>query len=374
MRRAIIHIGMPRTGSTSLQQVLTTLRSQMAAVGLLYPDLAPYGAQQVADVNHQRLGEALDGRRPRSERRVMLERLDRALADTDADTVILSYEDFSVQRPGFGVPRTLSELFTRRGFAMEVVMAVKPPFEFLNSAYAHRAQLVKEPRTFREYAVANRRSGRLDYRALIAPWARATDGAVTAVPLRDARSDATLVERFVAELGLTERLRPMMDAEVLCTATNRSSGPLAVEASRRLRRLRVHRQVDGHPRRIGHVLDQAAWSRGLDPEPFRGDAPDLAEEIADRFAATCARFAELAWGLPWDRVVAAAPARAPNEWAGRPIPSETEAQIGLLMRETMRQFDFRRPPAWRRIPAEGAETVALGLARLAGLESRWRVN
>lgn len=374
MRRAIIHIGMPRTGSTSLQLVLTTLRSQMAGVGLLYPDLAPYGAQQVADVNHQRLGEALDGRRPRSERRATLERLDRALADTDADTVILSYEDFSVQRPGFGVPRTLSELFTRRGFAMEVVMAVKPPFEFLNSAYAHRAQLVKEPRTFRDYALANRRSGRLDYRALIAPWARAADGAVTAVPLRDARSDATLVERFVAALGLTERLRPMMDAEALRTATNRSSGPLAVEASRRLRRLRVHRQVDGHPRRIGHVLDQAAWSRGLDPEPFRGDAPELAEEIADRFAATCARFADLAWGQPWDRVVAPAPARAPNEWAGRPIPSETEAQIGLLMRETMRQFDFRRPPAWRRIPAEGAETVALGLARLAGLESRWRVN
>jgi len=82
----------------------------------------------------------------------------------------------------------------------------------------------------------------------------------------------------------------------------------------------------------------------------------------------------LAWGLPWDRVVAAAPARAPNEWAGRPIPPETEAQIALLMRETMRRFDFRKPPAWRRIPAECVEGVALGAARLAGLESRWRVT
>ncbi|TXM66654.1 hypothetical protein [Methylobacterium sp. WL120] len=374
MRRAIIHIGMPRTGSTSLQLVLATLRPRLAEAGLLYPDLAPEGARSGADVNHQGLGEALDGRRPRAERRTMLARLDRALADTDADTVILSYEDFSVQRPSFGVPRTLSEVFARRGFAMEVVMAVKPPFEFLNSAYAHRAQLVKEPRTFREYARAHRRSGRLDYRALIAPWAQATDGAVTAVPLRDARSDATLVERFVAALGLAGRLGPMMDAAVLGTVTNRSSGPLAVEASRRLRSLRVHRQVDGHPRRIGHVLDQAAWSRGLDPEPFRGDAPELAEELADRFAATCARFAELAWGLPWDRVVAAAPARAPNEWAGRPIPAEAEAQIALLMRETMRRFDFRRPPAWRRVPAECVERATLGAARLAGFESRWRVS
>lgn len=374
MRRAIIHIGMPRTGSTSLQQVLATLRPRLGRAGLLYPELAPPGAPDGADVNHQSLGEALDGRRPRAQRRTILERLDRTLAETDADTVILSYEDFSVQRPGFRAPETLAAIFARRGFAMEVAMAVKPPFEFLNSAYAHRAQLVKEPRSFRGYARAHRRSGRLDYRALIAPWARAANGPVTAVPLRDARSDATLVERFVAALGLADRLGPMMDAQTLRTVTNRSPGPLAVEASRRLRRLRVHRQVAGHPRRVGHVLDQAAWSRGLDPEPFRGDAPELRDEIAERFAGSCERFAEFAWGTSWDRVVAAAPARAPNEWAGRPIPPETEALVALLMRETMRRFDFRAPPAWRRAPADWAEAAAEGLARLAGYESRWRVH
>ncbi|WP_375463777.1 hypothetical protein [uncultured Methylobacterium sp.] len=374
MRRAIIHIGMPRTGSTSLQYVLATLRPRLAEAGLLYPELALPGSHEGADVNHQCLGAALDGRRPRSERRAILDRLDGVLGGTDADTVILSYEDFSVQRPGFRVPATLAEVFARRGFALEVAMAVKPPFEFLNSAYAHRAQLALEARTFRAYARANRRSGRLDYRALIEPWARAAGGRVTAVPLRDARSGAPFVERVVAALGLAERIGPMTDAQALRTVTNRSPGPLAVEASRRLRRLRVHRQVEGHPRRIGHVLDQAAWSRGLDPEPFRGDAPELHDEVAARFAAPCERFAQLAWGTSWDRAVAPAPERPPNEWAGRTIPPETEGQIALLMGETMRCFAFRAPPAWRRLPAEWAGAVGDGIARLAGYESRWRIN
>ena len=75
MRRGIIHIGMPRTGSTSLQAVLTNLRPQLGALGLLYPELAPPGSPEGADVNHQPLGEALDGRRPARERAASLERV-----------------------------------------------------------------------------------------------------------------------------------------------------------------------------------------------------------------------------------------------------------------------------------------------------------
>ncbi|WP_199913242.1 hypothetical protein, partial [Escherichia coli] len=86
-----------------------------------------------------------------------------------------------------------------------------------------------------------------------------------AVPLRDARSDATLVERFVAALGLTARLAPMMDADALRTVTHRSSGPLAVEASRRLRHLRVPRQVAGHPRRTRRLTQPPPTD--LPPQP-----------------------------------------------------------------------------------------------------------
>lgn len=373
MRRAIIHIGMPRTGSTALQEVLAGLRPRLAEAGLLYPELAPPGSHPDRNVNHQPLGEVLDGRRPRAERAVVLGRLDEALRGTGADTVILSYEDFSVQRPHFRVPETLREILARRGFAPEVLMVVKPPFAFLNSAYAHRAQLIRETGSFRDYLAHHWRSGRIDYRALVAPWAEAADGRVTAVPLADRRSAKPLVGRIVEALGLGARLGSLIGAQAAAYRTNRSSGPVAVEASRRLRVLRVHRQVAGHPRRIGHALDQAAWARGLDPEPFRGDAPEYRARIEAHTFETRERFAQLAWGRSWDAVVAPGRDAPPNELAHRTIPAGTEAEVAALVRETMRRFGFREPAPLLARPAAWIEDGAMGLARLAGIESRWRV-
>ena len=63
MRRAIVHIGMPRTGSTAFQEVLARLRPRLVSVGICYPNLAPPGAPGSDDVNHYRLGQALDRRR-----------------------------------------------------------------------------------------------------------------------------------------------------------------------------------------------------------------------------------------------------------------------------------------------------------------------
>lgn len=373
MRRAIIHIGMPRTGSTSFQEVLAGLRPNLAEAGLLYPELAPPGAHPDLNVNHQPLGEVLDGRRPRGERAVVLGRLDEALRRTEADTLILSYEDFSVQRRRFGVPETLRGILARHGFALEVLMVVKPPFDFLNSAYAHRAQLIRETGSFRDYLAHHWRSGRIDYRALVAPWAEAADGRVTAVPLADRRSAEPLVGRIVAALGLGDRLGALMGTAAATYRTNRSSGPLAVEASRRLRALRVHRQVAGHPRRVGHALDQAAWARGLDPEPFRGDAPEYRARIDAHTFETCERFAQLAWGRCWDAVVAPGRDGPPNELANRAIPAEIEAQVAALVRETMHRFGCRAPTPLLGRPAAWIEDGAVGLARLAGIESRWRV-
>lgn len=373
MRRAIIHIGMPRTGSTSLQEVLASLRPKLEAAGLLYPELAPPGSPPQANVNHQPLGEALDGRRPRTERAAALRRLDRALAATAADTVILSYEDFSVQRAAFRVPETLRAAFARRGFALEVLMMVKPPFAFLNSAYAHRAQLVREGGSFRDYLRLHWRSARLDYRALVAPWAEAADGRVTAVPLADRRSDAPLVARAVEALGLQDRLGPLLGQDVRGYATNCSSGPVAVEASRRLRRLGLHRHTAGHPREIGHVIDRAAWARGLDPVPFCGDAPDYRARVEERTFESRERFARLAWGQPWDAVVAPGRNLAPNELAHGPIETATEAEVEAVMRETMCHFGFRPPAPWLGGAAAWIEGRAQDALCWAGFESRWRV-
>ncbi|MDP4003764.1 hypothetical protein [Methylobacterium sp. NEAU K] len=372
MRRAIVHIGMPRTGSTSFQEVLARLRPQLPSVGICYPKLAPPGSPESSDVNHHRLGQALDRRRPAAERRDGLARLDAVLAGTQADTVILSYEDFAVQRPRWQVPAILRETFARHGFALEVALVVKPQGEQLASAYALRAQVLGEARTFRDFVRHEGFSGRYDYAARLEPWRQAADGRVVALPLGDRRSDAPLLARLIDGLGLGARLAPLLLPTDPDYRTNRSAGPIAVEAARRLRGLGVHRQVIGHPRLLGHFLDHWAWDRGLDAERFRGDAPEALARVAAHHAASNARLAAACWGRPWDAVVARAPAAPPNEIAGRPIAPETEAQVGALVEAAKAHAAFRAPPAWRR-RAEGLfERIGERLAEAAGYPA-WRV-
>ncbi len=363
---------MPRTGSTAFQEVLARLRPGLESVGICYPKLAPPGAPESLDVNHHRLGQGLDRRRPAAERRAALARLDALLGTTRADTLILSYEDFSVQRARWRVPETLAEIFARRGFALETVVVVKPQVEQLASAYALRTQVIFEGRTFRGFLGVEGSSGRYDYGARLDRWRRASAGRVTAVPYRDRRSDAPLLARLTDALGLRDRLAPLLAPADLEYRTNRSSGPIAVEAARRLYRLGVHRQVTGHPRQLGHFLDAWAWARGFDADRFRGDAPDGLARVAARYAGANARFATAYWGRSWDAVIAPAPDAPPNELAARPIAPETGAVVDALVRAATAHVAFRAPPVWRQRTAYVLEEFKERLGDAVGYPA-WRV-
>lgn len=364
---------MPRTGSTSFQEVLARLRPQLASVGICYPKLAPVGSPEAVDINHHRLGQALDRRRPAADRRNGLARLDAVLSSTQADTVILSYEDFAVQRPRWHVPTILRDVFTRHGYAMDVALVVKPQAEQLGSAYALRAQVLGEAGIFRDFVRRDGFSARYDYAARLRPWREAADDRVVAVPLRDRRSEATLLNRLIDGLGLTVRLNPLLSPVDLDYRTNRSSGPVVVEASRRLRKMGLHRQLTGHPRLLGHFLDEWAWARSLDAEQFRGDAPETLAQVEAHHAESNALLASNCWGCSWDQVVARAPQATANELATRSIPPETEAMIEQLMTDAIAHAAFRAPPAWRQRADYMIGQVASRFAELAGYPI-WRVR
>lgn len=372
MRRGIVHIGMPRTGSTSLQVILTHLRPLLLEHGVLYPEIKPRSFPWDSP-NHQPFGETLDGRRPAHEKAECLASLAQTLEGTQADTVILSYEDFAHQHRRFGVPEILRAALAQHGFAMEVAVVVKAPSEQLNSVYSHRAQMIRETRTFGEFARQAWRSGRFDYEALTEPWIAAANGRISAIPLRDRRSDAPLIERFVGALGLHERIGGLIGGNERGLVENRSPGPIAVEASRRLRRMRVHRQVKVHPREIGRFIDEQAWARGWDATPFRGNDPAMLTRIDAHFGAANDRFAQQVWGDRWDAVARDAGARQATELAGRPIPPETEEQIAWLVTQTMSHHGFHRPPDWWCRALNLVEAGATQLAPRLGYRG-WRVE
>lgn len=340
MRRAIIHIGMPRTGSTTFQHILARLRPELNQTGILYPDLTPRSMRHEPHINHQHFGETLDGRRSRHERQELLQALSAILSRCNSEIVVLSYEDFIQQQPRFRTPAVLHRIFAKYGFATEALVVVKPQSEHLNSIYAHRAQLLRERQDFRCFARAYEHSARFNYDTIVHPWIAAFAGRIRAVPIRDQRSTEPLVLRLLTELGLAERVIPMLGADDIHRVENRSPGPLAVEVSRRLRGMYAPVQPRVRPREVMRFVEHMALEQGFDQDGFRGVGPDLWAHMEARYCGVNDRFASAVWGRCWAEIVTSSRPGEVNEFANRIIDSTTEGAIENILRQATRQFDL----------------------------------
>ena len=345
MRRAIVHIGTPRTGTTSLQHVLTRLRPALAGAGVLYPDLTPSSAA-VPHLSHQYLGEALDGRRSRRDRAELLQDLAAQLRATSCDTVILSYEGLCQAPPALGIPRRLAALFAAEGFQMEAVMTVKPQAAYLNSLYTWRTQFLREGRTFPAFAAAWLGSPRLDLDRMAAPWRAACAGRCGAVPVWDRRDPRPLLERLLAEAGLLDRAAPLLTAADAELAENRSPGPIAVEVLRRLHRGGARAALGARSRDASRFVEAAARARGLDRAGFQGVSAGLHTQAAAHWAASNARLAAHAWGGDWRDRVADDPPPAANDVAALPPDPAVEAEVAALLQEACDRFAIRLRTGW----------------------------
>jgi hypothetical protein len=336
MRRAIVHIGTPRTGTTSLQRILFSRRDQLQSAGILYPDLTPASAAE-PHLSHQHLGEALAGRRPARDRRELLERLDTLLRATACDTLILSYEALCLIPPSFGAPGTLGSLFARHGVTMETVMTVKPQVEYLNSSYTWRMQFLRESRMFPDFLRAELGARAFDYGRLLAPWREASRGRATIVPVRDAGDERPLVARVFAAFGLEERVSGALERADLGLVENRSPGPLAIEICRRLRASGAAPPPGTAARDVTRAVEREARARG-DGAAFIGYDEDSRARLEARWREANERFAETAWATGWAARVASAPRREMNEIARRPVAAATESMIGEIMDICRRDF------------------------------------
>ena len=345
MRRAIVHIGTPRTGTTTLQHILSRLRPALAGAGVLYPDLTPSTATE-PHLSHQYLGEALDGRRPARDRAELLDSLAAQVRATPCDVVLLSYEGLCQIPPALGVPRTLATLFAAHGFALEAVMTVKPQAEYLNSLFTWRTQFLREGRAFPAFARAWMGSARLDLHRMAAPWRAAADGRLHVIPVRDRRTDRPLVERTLDGLGLLDRVAPLLTAADAGLAENRSPGPAAVEVLRRLHRGGARAALGTRSRAASRFVEDAARSRGLDATSFQGVSAAVHAEAASRWAATNDALAQQAWGTSWaDRVPGGAPSPV-NEVAALPPDPAIEAHVATILRDTCAHFGITLQTGW----------------------------
>jgi hypothetical protein len=319
VRRAIVHIGTPRTGTTSVQANLAAHRKALREVGILYPELTPRSTS-IAHLSHQHLGETLDGRRSRRERTELLSRLDEALIPTDIDVVILSYEGLCITPSFYGVPTILAELFGRRGFDLEVLLTVRSQASYAQSQYLWRCQFLREKQFFAEAFSCDlrQRQRRYDYNAIFDDWARAKPSRFHVVPVHDRTSTAPLVERIFAQLELTDRLEQSLTAAEFARVENRSPGPASVEVSRRVRNRSLLSIDQARAIAVTDFIGREALVHGLDSEPFQGLDDATVTWVEAKFADSNEQLAQRVWGMGWSQRIAPMVLGPVNEFGARP--------------------------------------------------------
>ena len=147
--RIVIHAGMHKTGSTSIQQVLMRRRP----AGISVPRAAQANQSDLARLLFERgprLEQFRQSRRPglsmadiQRERARRAARLSRDIARSQAPVFVFSAEDLSdPELPPEAVAR-MAAFFGELSDRVEVVAYVRPPLSFMSSAYLQRLRELK---------------------------------------------------------------------------------------------------------------------------------------------------------------------------------------------------------------------------------------
>jgi SAM-dependent methyltransferase len=167
MRRQIyLHIGFPKTGTTSIQTWLTEHAPALAAHGVLYPAHGRDG--QEYQYGHHRLARSLV-ERPLSELTVTwpdMARLRDEMETSPAQTIVISSEDFSMRLQQPEVDLLAQHL---ADFDVRIVCYVRRQDEFIISLWSTAVAYYGEADPLSCYLDHSR----LDYAGTISPWARA---------------------------------------------------------------------------------------------------------------------------------------------------------------------------------------------------------
>lgn len=346
MRDCIIHVGMPKAGSTTLQHFLMSQRRRLLAEGLLVPALGSEG-----NPGHRALSLSLAAPDGDFEKR-FLPRLQRALKRHRCETLLLSYEGLQNLRPGLRAPERLVEGFGRLGFRVTFVAVVRPQPLFLNSLYCHEVYWFRSAERFGPYAARRLRDSRLDYGRRLAQWIDCPGARFRALPLTQP-GGGSLVERFLEATDL-----PALGPEAAAPPTrNERAGVRTLELLRRLTRQGARYRLDVRLGATRNWLLAECEARGWQEERFMGLDVGLVESIRERFAAVNQRFAERHFAQDWETIFDrdyAADYRC-NEFDAATADPREETEIDALATEVLARFG--RP--WTEALAGG---LRLGLA------------
>ncbi|MEM7270338.1 MAG: hypothetical protein AAF401_13955 [Pseudomonadota bacterium] len=273
--RAVIHIGAPKAGSTSLQTALSEGRARLSKTGVLYP-------RSLGDIAHNRLAAAVGPllrrdslrrdqriRGPLSVRRLrkaLEAALAREMEEARPETLLISSEHF------YADATTVGEIVRLRSFALRfadrvrIVVYLRRQDEAIYSAWLHGLRVGAAADFTPPTSI--RTGDRHDYAARLALWRRVFPREdIIARPFEEATLQRGPATDFLRLAGVrtTLKRRP---------AENVALDRVRAEFMRRFNQL-APRCIEGEPNPLRGDIDLA-----IDEAPSIAARPGLREEDA----------------------------------------------------------------------------------------------
>lgn len=196
-KQIILHIGFPKTGTTSIQMWFTENTAALAALGVLYPGTGR--DEQGYHYGHHRLPRSLV-ESPLSELAAAwpdMEKLRDEMANSPAQTIVISSEDFSTRLQQSEVDFLAQHL---ADFDVRIVCYVRRQDEFIISVWSTAVAYYGES----DPLSCCLDHSWLDYAGTIVPWARAfgPGAVVLRVFERSQLAGGDAVEDFLSVCGI----------------------------------------------------------------------------------------------------------------------------------------------------------------------------
>ena len=283
-RTLVVHIGVPKTGNTSIHHMLRTFREQLGELGVHVPAAGFGKTGSHHNLAFEALGicwywPLLGG---------WADLLRELSTPSAARRFVLSCEQFA-RGPGAGkVIDRIAAVADTADLNVEIIAYIRPQHESIDAEYGQRVKVGECRASFETYLGAAKEEVENDYNLLFEPWREAFGGRLTVYPLETSRMPEGLLAHFLAQLGAGKLAPPAKGLPRL----NRRIGANLLEVLR-LVTVALHQEmVDVRiVRRLMRQLRRSLPAVLPDDAPYSGLGPIERRVVATHFAETNARFA-----------------------------------------------------------------------------------
>jgi hypothetical protein len=331
-RRCILHVGAPKTATTSIQFMLKQNRRRFLKHGILVPE-----SGQGRNGAHRILVYDLAGR-PLDETESVSQKFDDEVLKSDAHTLLISSEFLWPILANPSQAERITGHLRSMGFDITLVVYLRNQPQFFNSSYVQASTALQQGDEFRSFV---NRGFTKKYHYSYSHWitiAERHELTVLARPFSQTVRRRGVMEDFLTTIGLSSPGGFDTTAE-----RNRSAGPFTVAVARALVR-RI-----GTPGRLT-PCQTAAFRKAFRTELRLHDIEDydycglttpLAAEIEQRFCEDNAKFAAFAWGTSWQEMFSSDLGQSyeANDYAVTGVPPERRALMAEVLGRLEPRFD-----------------------------------